>query len=88
MERHLPVPTSSSASGFLVWLLLVAIVSTKWLGKDPMRLDIDRKEVIDERLSLFDNTVKTVVFTDVFRDFRATDKVEQIKLDFTADIVS
>ena len=53
-----------------------------------MRLDIDRKEGIDERLCLFDNTVKTVVFTDVFRDFRAIDKIEQIKLDFTADIVS
>ena len=64
-----------------------SLTTRLWPGKDPMRLVIDRKGVLDERLRRFDNTVKTAVFTDVFGDFGVTDKIEQVRLDFTADIV-
>lgn len=64
-----------------------SLTTRLWPGKNPMRVVIDRKGVLDKRLRLFDNTVKTIVFTEVFRDFDGADKIEQVKLGFTEDIV-
>ena len=58
-----------------------------WPGKNPIRLVIDRNGVLDKQLQLFGNSVKTVVFTEVFRDFQQMDGVEQVKVDFASDIL-
>lgn len=64
-----------------------SLTTRLWPGKNPMRIVIDRKGVLDKKLRLFDHTVKTLVFTEVFRDFGEAGKIEQVKLDFTRDIV-
>ena len=64
-----------------------SLTTRLWPGKNPVRLVIDRKGVLDSKLRLFDGTVKTVVFTEVFMDFRGADNVEQVTLDFTRSVV-
>ena len=64
-----------------------SLTTRLWPGKNPMRLVIDRKGVLGKGLRLFDNTVKTVVFTEVFRNSEGLDQVEQVQLNFADDIV-
>ena len=64
-----------------------SLTTRMWPGRDPLRLVIDREASLDMGLKLFDGTAKTVVFTDVFRDFTANVDVEQVALDFTRDIL-
>lgn len=64
-----------------------SLTTRMWPGVDPLRLVIDRKGVLDMELKLFDGTAKTAVFTEVFRDFGGVEKVEQVRLDFSHDIL-
>ena len=64
-----------------------SLTTRLWPGKNPIRLVIDRKGVLDKELRLFDNTVKTIVFTEVFRDSGEAGQVEQVQLNFAEDIV-
>lgn len=64
-----------------------SLTTRLWPGKNPLRLVIDRKGKLDMTLKLFDGTVKTVVFTEVFRDFSAVENVEQVQFDFSQDIL-
>ena len=64
-----------------------SLTTRMWPGRHPLRLVIDRKGVLDARLKLFDGTVKTVVFTDVFRNFGVSEGIEQVQLDFSQDIL-
>ena len=64
-----------------------SLTTRLWPGKNPLRLVIDRRGVLDRGLHLFDKTTKTIVFTDVFRDFENTEQVEQVTLDFDKDIL-
>lgn len=64
-----------------------SLTTRMWPGKNPLRLVIDRLGVLEEPLNLFDKTSKTVVFTEVSRDFGDTDMIEQVKIEFTADIL-
>lgn len=64
-----------------------SLTTRLWPGNNPLRLVIDRKGGLDDGLKLFDGTIKTVVFTDVFRDFGSLDGIEQVQLDFSQDIL-
>lgn len=64
-----------------------SLTTRKWPGKNPLRLVIDREATLGKDLKLFDGTTKTVVFTDVFRDFESEENIEQVLLDFKRDIL-
>lgn len=64
-----------------------SLTTRLWPGKHPLRLVIDREGVLDMGLKLFDGTTKTVVFTEVFRDFEHIDGIEQVKLDFSLSVL-
>ena len=64
-----------------------SLTTRKWPGKNPLRLVIDREATLGKGLKLFDGTTKTVVFTDVFRDFESKENIEQVLLDFKRDIL-
>lgn len=64
-----------------------SLTTRLWPGSNPLRLVIDRRGVLDKGLHLFDKTIKTVVFTEVFRDFGNTEQIEQVTLDFNKDIL-
>ena len=64
-----------------------SLTTRLWPGKDPSRLVIDRKGVLDNRLKLFDGSTKTIVFTEDFREFESSDNIEQVQLDFSHDIL-
>ena len=64
-----------------------SLTTRLWPGHDPLRLVIDRKGTLEKSLNLFDGTVKTVVFTEVFRDFNGRGNIEQAQLDFGRDIL-
>lgn len=64
-----------------------SLTTRLWPGKHPLRLVIDRKGMLDMGLKLFDGTTKTTVFTEVFRDFKNSDGVEQVPLDFLQPVL-
>ena len=64
-----------------------SLTTRLWPGHDPLRLVIDRKGTLDMGLKLFDGTVKTVVFTEVFRDFNGRGNIGQVLLDFGRGIL-
>ena len=64
-----------------------SLTTRMWPGANPLRLVIDRDGRLDMGLKLFDGTTKTTVFTDVFRDFMISKNIEQVKLDFSRDIL-
>lgn len=64
-----------------------SLTTRMWPGRDPLRLVIDRNGALGRRLKLFDGSTKTVVFTEEIRDFETPDNVEQVKLDFSHDIL-
>lgn len=64
-----------------------SLTTRMWPGKSPRRLVIDRKGVLEDSLKLFDKTTKTVVFTEVFREFKGSEMIEQVVLDFKCDIL-
>jgi diaminohydroxyphosphoribosylaminopyrimidine deaminase/5-amino-6-(5-phosphoribosylamino)uracil reductase len=64
-----------------------SLTTRLWPGKNPLRLVIDRRGTLDKGLRMFDGTSKTLVFTDVFRDFGSLDGIEQVQLDFSQDIL-
>ena len=64
-----------------------SLTTRMWPGRDPLRLVIDREGVLSLGLKLFDDTAKTTVFTEVFRDYGQTKHVEQVQLDFGKDVL-
>lgn len=64
-----------------------SLTTRLWPGKNPLRLVIDRRGELDKTLHIFDKTTKTIVFTDVFRDFKETEAIEQVQIDFDQDII-
>lgn len=64
-----------------------SLTTRMWPGKSPLRLVIDRRGVLEESLRLFDKTTKTVLFTEVFRDLKGSEMIEQVVLDFECDIL-
>ena len=64
-----------------------SLTTRLWPGNNPLRLVIDRKGGLDVGLNLFDNNVRTVVFTDVFRDFSGAENVEQVSVDGSQDVL-
>ena len=64
-----------------------SLTTRLWPGRDPLRLVIDRKGMLDVKLKLFDGSTKTVVFTEDFRNFNASENMEQVLLDFSQDIL-
>lgn len=64
-----------------------SLTTRLWPGHNPLRLVIDRQGRLSKKLRLFDKMVKTVLFTEVFRDFSDSDMIEQVRLDFDSDIL-
>ncbi len=64
-----------------------SLTTRLWPGNSPLRLVMDRRGVLDEKLKLFDGTVETVVFTEVFRDIKGKGNIDQVLLDFSRDIL-
>lgn len=64
-----------------------SLTTRLWPGRNPLRLVIDKEGQLDMRLKIFDGIVKTVVFTEVFRDFSHIGNIEQVRLDFSQDIL-
>lgn len=64
-----------------------SLTTRLWPGKNPLRLVIDRQGELDKTLHVFDKTTKTVVFTEVLRDWNNDEKLEQVVLDFSNDIL-
>ena len=64
-----------------------SLTTRAWPGKDPLRLVIDREGKLDMGLKLLDGTTKTIVFTEVSRDFKKNEKIELMQLDFSQDIL-
>ena len=65
-----------------------SLTTRLWPGRNPLRLVIDKDGKLDMGLKLFDGTTKTIVFTEVFRDFSHTENIEQVRLDFSQNILS
>ena len=64
-----------------------SLTTRLWPGHNPLRLVIDRRGELGRELRLFDKTTKTVLFTEVFRDFMESEMTEQAVLDFEYDIL-
>ena len=64
-----------------------SLTTRLWPGNNPLRLVIDRDGVLDTDLKLFDGTIKTVVFTEVFRHLGGNKNVEQVVPDFSRNIL-
>lgn len=56
-----------------------------WSGEDPIRIVIDRELTLPATLNLFDNAIKTLVFTSIHRE--DTKSTEYIRIDYDADII-
>lgn len=64
-----------------------SLTTRLWPGANPLRLVVDRRGTLNRNLKLFDGTTKTVVFTEVFRDFGESENIVQVQLDFSHDIL-
>jgi len=63
-----------------------SLTTRNWYGKNPTRMVIDKDLTLPEHLSLFDGSVKTLVFTQK-ENCPARYNVEYIQLDFGKDIL-
>ena len=62
---------------------------TKWTGKNPTRVLLDRNLKVSENYRIFDKEAKTIVFTEVVDERREKrDNVEFVKINFDKNIVS
>ena len=64
-----------------------SLTTRLWPGKSPLRLVIDRRGTLNPSLRLFDKQVKTIVFTEVLRDFGADNMIEQVLIDFDKEVL-
>ena len=62
-----------------------SLTTRKWYGKNPTRLVIDRKAALPTDLTLFDQKVPTVVFTENVIEGKTN--LTYVKLDFKEDIL-
>jgi diaminohydroxyphosphoribosylaminopyrimidine deaminase/5-amino-6-(5-phosphoribosylamino)uracil reductase len=58
----------------------------RWAGKNPVRIVFDRTGRIPHHYQLFDNSVRTLVFTEL-NDRQSTEKLEYITIDFSKDML-
>lgn len=58
----------------------------RWAGKNPVRIVLDRTGRIPQQYHLFDNSVRTLVFTEL-DDRQSTEKLEYITIDFSNDML-
>lgn len=58
-----------------------------WAGNQPLRVVIDRVGVLPATLNLFDGTAPTLLFTSRCITGKFGKNVEQIELDFSADVL-
>jgi diaminohydroxyphosphoribosylaminopyrimidine deaminase/5-amino-6-(5-phosphoribosylamino)uracil reductase len=58
---------------------------TKWAGKNPVRLIIDRNLVVPKDYNIFDGSAKTVIFNDLKQEIDGNIFYE--KLDFSKNII-
>lgn len=58
-----------------------------WAGKSPIRLVLDKEGKLPLSLKLFDNSQKTIVYTQNVREVLCGGNVEQVVLDFSQNIV-
>jgi len=58
----------------------------RWAGKNPIRITLDRSGRIPSTSHLFDESVRTLVFTSC-TDKVSTERLEYIVIDFTTDVI-
>ncbi len=58
-----------------------------WAGRSPLRLVVDRAGVLPSSLRLFDGSLPTVVYTACVMDGKFGKNIEQVKLDFSGDVL-
>ncbi len=58
----------------------------EWTGKDPVRVVLDKSLRLPESLHLFDNTVRTIVYTE--QDKASEENLEYSKLKFDDNLIS
>lgn len=58
----------------------------RWVGKNPIRVVMDRQLTLPTSLHLFDGTTPTIVFTEVDAA-STTNGVEYVGIDFSTDII-
>lgn len=58
----------------------------RWAGKNPVRIVLDRTGRVPQDYHLFDNSVRTLVFTEL-HDRQSTEKLEFITIDFSNDML-
>ena len=63
-----------------------SLTTRNWFGKDPVRLVIDKNLTLPKQLHLFDNKVRTLVFTQQNKESHYP-LVEYIRLDFNQNIL-
>lgn len=59
-----------------------SLTTRLWFGENPTRVVLDRTARVPLEYSLFDNTVKTICFTEVERSKEADENVEFVNLSF------
>lgn len=64
-----------------------ALTVRNWYGNHPTRVVIDRRLTLPLSLHLFDNSIKTLVFTEEQYAKTIDEKIEYITLDFKTDII-
>lgn len=62
-----------------------SLTTRLWFGKNPTRVVLDRTARIPLEYSLFDNTVKTICFTEENRTLQSGDNIEFVNLPFDKD---
>lgn len=64
---------------------------TKWSGKNPLRVLLDRRLRVSDKSRIFDDAAKTLVFTEQPEDSSlriCSPNIEYCKIDFQTDLVS
>ena len=56
-----------------------------WHGKNPIRIVLDREGKLPNNLNLFDNSVKTIVFTE--QDKEDSTNIEYVKIEFNDELL-
>lgn len=57
-----------------------------WFGKNPVRVVLDRSGRLNDKLSLFDGSVRTIVITELEKYHISGANVEPHTIDFTQDV--
>jgi diaminohydroxyphosphoribosylaminopyrimidine deaminase/5-amino-6-(5-phosphoribosylamino)uracil reductase len=61
------------------------LTARKWFGKNPVRITIDKRNMIPSHAQIFNNDAKTIVFTENPDYHIKKENVKPIVIDFSSD---